>query len=134
MDWLTKKILEFDRRPAYKKTRGQQAIITRADCLNKMDRCRNCHMACEGNLCRICRDLGECRQFGRRLQQSLFTLSHDVCDACMRKRQSVRTAVERVVEEREFATSELDVDLHVFLDEHEADVVRVLEDAVNQRR
>ena len=42
------------------------------------------------------------------------------------KKWTVRTAVDRVVEEREIARSELDVDLHSFLDEHEY--------AVNQRR
>ena len=44
----------------------------------------------------------------------------------MRKKAISENAVERVVEVKEFATTELDVDLHVFLDEREVEIVRIL--------
>jgi hypothetical protein len=52
----------------------------------------------------------------------------------LRKSQqpTIHTAFGRVVEEHEIATSETDGDLHVFMDEHENQIVRMLEEAVNR--
>ena len=70
----------------------------------------------------------------RRLQARLFTLRDEICDTCVRKSLSptVRTALEGVVEEHEIRTSEPDGNLQVFMDENEHEIVRILQQAVNQ--
>jgi hypothetical protein len=59
-----------------------------------------------------------------------------VCDACVRKslQPRVRTAVCRIVEEHDIPIVENSGDLHIFLNENEAAVVRILQDAVNRHR
>ena len=101
-----------------------------------MDRCRNCRVPYNGDYCSICRDLRECEQCGRRLPPRLFTQRDSVCDTCIRKSQhaNVRTAIGGVVEEHEIATADTDGDLHVYLDEHENEIVQILQQAVNQHR
>jgi hypothetical protein len=101
-----------------------------------MTRCRNCRVSCEGDYCRICRDLRVCERCSRRLPQRLFTQRDSVCDTCVRKRQHppVRTAVDNIVEEHEIPISDIDGDLHVFMDQREDVVTRILEEAVNRHR
>ena len=101
-----------------------------------MARCRNCRVQCDGDYCCICRDLRECDQCGRHLQARLFTQRDSICDTCYRKSQhpTVRTALEGVVEEHVIRTSELDGDLHIYLNDHENEIVRILHQAVNQHR
>ena len=101
-----------------------------------MDRCRNCRVPCDGVYCRICCDLRTCELCHRRLQARLFTLRESICDTCFRRSQrlTVRTALEGVVEEHEIRTSEQDGDLHIFMDEHEHEIVHILQQAVNQHR
>jgi hypothetical protein len=68
-----------------------------------------------------------------RLSSRLFTLRDSVCDTCVsRKRQTVRSASNGVVEEHEIPISGNDGDLHVFLDEHERDVESILKRAIDQ--
>jgi hypothetical protein len=43
-----------------------------------VDRCVNCRVACDGTYCRICQDLKECAEFGRRLSTQLYTQRDDV--------------------------------------------------------
>ena len=101
-----------------------------------MDRCRNCRVPCDGDYCRICCDLRVCVLCHRRLQTRLFSLRDTICDTCVRKSQShtVRTALDGVVEEHEIRTSEFDADLHVYLNEHEDEIVHILQRAVNRHR
>ncbi len=40
--------------------------------------------------------------------------------------------MEGTVEEHELPTSETDADLNVFLDQHEDDIMRIMEEAVNR--
>jgi hypothetical protein len=101
-----------------------------------MDRCVNCRVPCDGTYCTKCRDLRECVRCSRRLPSRLFTQRDDVCDTCARKCQQprVRTAVDRIVEEHEIPVADNAGDLHVFLDEHEEVVMRMLVDAVKRHR
>ena len=101
-----------------------------------MNRCRNCRISCEGDLCRICRDLRQCAWCSRRLADRLFTQRDTVCDTCVRKSQQprCRTAVEGIVEEHELPVSGMDGDLRVIMDEHEDVVTRIVEEAVNRHR
>ena len=46
----------------------------------------------------------------------------------------IRTELDGVVEEHEIQTSELDGDLHVYMNEHENEIVQILQQAVNQHR
>ena len=46
----------------------------------------------------------------------------------------MQTALEGVVEEREIRTLEQDGDLRAFVDEHEHEIVRIHQQAVNQHR
>ena len=43
-----------------------------------------------------------------------------------------RTAMDGTVEENDIPTSETDVDIHVFLEEHEDEIRSRLEDAINR--
>ena len=101
-----------------------------------MNRCRNCRVPCDGDYCRICCDRRVCDLCHRRLEARLFTLRDTICDTCVRKNQhhSVRTALDGIVEEHEIQTSEFDVDLHVYLNEHEDEIVHILQQAVVQHR
>ena len=101
-----------------------------------MDRCRNCRVPCDGDYCCICCNLRTCDLCHRRLQARLFTLRESICDTCFRKIQhpTVRTALEGVVEEHEIRTTEQDGDLHVFMNEHENEILHILQRAVNQHR
>jgi hypothetical protein len=78
-----------------------------------MDRCANCRVACDGTYCRICQDLKECAECGRRLSAQLYTQRDDVCNTCVRRSQRSlhRTAMEGTVEEYEIPTSETDADI-----------------------
>jgi hypothetical protein len=40
--------------------------------------------------------------------------------------------MEKAVEKHEIPTSETDADVHVFLDQHEDEITRILEEAVNR--
>ena len=84
----------------------------------------------------MCNDLCECQQCSRRLSQHLFTEQDSICDTCVRKNlhPSIRTAVDGVVEEHEIPTLESDIDLHGFMDVHENEILRILEQAINQHR
>ena len=42
------------------------------------------------------------------------------------------TAMDGTVEEHEVPTSETDADIHVFLEQHEDEITRILEEAVNR--
>ena len=99
-----------------------------------MDRCKNCRVPCDGTYCRICQDLKECHECKRRLSAQLYTERDDVCNTCVRRSQRAvhRTAMEGAVEEHEIPTSETDVDIHVFLNRHEEDIRRLLEDAIDR--
>jgi hypothetical protein len=99
-----------------------------------MDRCANCRVACDGTYCRICQDLKECVECGRRLSAQLYTQRDDMCNTCVRRSQRSlhRTAMEGTVEEHEIPTSETDADVHVFLNQHEDEITRILEEAVNR--
>lgn len=97
-----------------------------------MNRCKNCRVACDGTYCRLCYDLRECESCHRRLTPRLFTIRDSVCDTCVRKSQTVRSALNGIVQEHEIPISGNDGDLHVFLDEHERNVVSILEQAINQ--
>ena len=99
-----------------------------------MDRCVNCRVPCDGTYCCICQNLTECQKCGRRLSAQLYTQRDDVCNTCVRRNQrsTHRTAMEGVVEEYDIPTSETDVDLHVFIDQHEDDITRILDEAVNR--
>ena len=82
-----------------------------------MDRCTNCRVPCDGTFCRICQELKECQECGRRLSTQLYTEQDDVCNACVRRNQRSlhRTAMEGTVEEHEIPTSETDVDITAFI-------------------
>jgi hypothetical protein len=99
-----------------------------------MDRCVNCRVACDGTYCRICQDLKECGECGRRLSAQLYTQRDDVCNTCVRRSQRSlhRTAMEGTVEEYELPTSETDADIHIFLNQNEDERTRILEEAVNR--
>ena len=86
----------------------------------------------EDKICRICCDRRECQQCERRLQQRLTRKGPThVTRADGKGKRTVRTAVDRIVQKREIATSELDV-YHTRLPrQHQDEVVRTLEDAVN---
>ena len=101
-----------------------------------MERCRNCRIPCDENYCNICSGLRECQLCGRRLSERLFTLNDTVCDICTRKNQhaNVRTAIGGIVEEQEIPTLETDSDLHIFMDQHENEIMQSLEQAVNRHR
>jgi hypothetical protein len=81
----------------------------------------------------MCRDLRECERCIRRLALRLLTQRDDVCDTCARKSQqpSVKTVVDRIVEEHEIPVSDNAGDMRVLMDEHEDVVLRTLVDAVN---
>jgi hypothetical protein len=55
-----------------------------------------------------------------------------MCNTCVRRSQSSlhRTAMEGIMEEHEIPTSETDAD--VFLNQHESEITRILEEAVNR--
>lgn len=106
----------------------------RVELLFIMDRCTNCRMPCDGTYCRVCQDLKECQECGRRLSEHLYTQRDDICNTCVRRRQRSihRTAMNGVVEEREIPTSETDSDVNVFLQQHEDDITQILNEAVNR--
>jgi hypothetical protein len=64
----------------------------------------------------------------------LFTKQDTVCDACWNKKlhPSVRSAVDGIVEEYEIPISAYNGDVHVFMHEHERDVMASLERAIDQ--
>ena len=100
-----------------------------------MDRCANCRVACDGTYCRVCQDLKECVECGRRLSDQLYTQRDDVCNTCVRRSQRLlhRTAMEGTVEEHEIPTSENDVDIHVFLNQSEGEITRIPEESINRQ-
>ena len=96
-----------------------------------MDRCKNCRLPSTTIYCNICNNLTECQQCGRRLSPQLFEYQANICNACYRKRQRVRSAMGGLVEEHEIPISGIHGDLHVFMAEHERDVLSILEEAMN---
>jgi hypothetical protein len=74
----------------------------------------------------------------RRLSAQLYTQRDDVCNTCVRRRQRSlhRTAMEGTVEEHEIPKSEIDADVHVFLNQNqrESEIKRILEEAVKSKQ
>jgi hypothetical protein len=87
----------------------------------------------DGMYCRICQDHQEREECERRLSAQLFTQRDDVCNTCVRRSQRSlhRTAMEGTVEEHEITTAG-DADVYVFLNQHEGEITRFLEETVNR--
>ena len=76
----------------------------------------------------------ECQECGRRLSAQLYTEQDEVCNTCARKKQRSlhQTAMEDTVEEHVTPTSETDVDIDAFINQHEDDITRTLEDVAER--
>ena len=104
--------------------------------IKKMNKkCSNCRIPCANvGLCDLCTKLRECTRCHRRLHDRCFEdLGVDACITCA-KRPKKSTAVEGVLAEQEFPTSEHDTDVQEFVETRRGLLREVLQQAIDEHR
>ena len=101
----------MDLRMAYKRTRCRQSIrcvlvqgLGVTSQTAKMNRCANCRVPCEENVCRLCRDVRECQKCSVVEEREIPTSELDVVlhDFLNKHEEEIIRTLERAVNQRRY--------------------------------